>query len=125
MGFMTLPRTVGRQPMCRFRPALPMLTFSWSMFPTWPTVAMQSTFTSRTSPEGRRIWASRPSLAMSWAEVPAERTSCAPLPGCISTLWITVPTGMLAIGRALPGLMSAAGPDSTLSPAPRPTGARM
>ena len=79
----------------------------------------------RTSPEGIRIWASEPSLAISWALVPAERTSWPPLPGCISMLWITVPTGMLARGSALPGLMSAAVEEITLSPAARPTGARM
>ena len=38
-------------------------------------------------------------VAISWALVPAERTSWPPLPGCISMLWITVPTGMLARGR--------------------------
>ena len=27
--------------MWRLRPALPMMTFSWSMLPTWPMVAMQ------------------------------------------------------------------------------------
>ena len=42
-GFITEPRTVGLQPMWRFLPALPMFTFSWSMLPTWPMVAMQLT----------------------------------------------------------------------------------
>jgi len=67
-----------------------------------------------------------PGLDGLWrAEVPAERTNWPPLPGCISMLWMTVPTGMLARGRALPGLISAAAEEITLSPAPRPTGARI
>ena len=34
LGFITEPRTVGRIPMLRLRPALPMFTRSCSMFPT-------------------------------------------------------------------------------------------
>src|SRR2546422_7962344 len=49
---MTVPRTVGRKPFQRTRPALPTDTFSWSRLPTWPMVAMQSSATYRTSPEG-------------------------------------------------------------------------
>ena len=50
---------------------------------------------------------------------------CAPA-GFSSTLWMTVPTGMLAMGRQLPGLMSAAAEETAmLSPAFRPLGARM
>src|SRR5699024_1299401 len=41
LGFITEPRTVGRMPMWRFRPALPMWTFSWSRLPTWPMTAVQ------------------------------------------------------------------------------------
>ena len=44
----TLP---GRTPMWRLRPALPRLTFSWSMLETWPTTAVQFTGTLRISPE--------------------------------------------------------------------------
>src|SRR4029077_17670185 len=53
-GFIATPRTVGRLPIQRERPALPIETFSCSTLPTGPTVAMQSTETSRISPEGRR-----------------------------------------------------------------------
>jgi hypothetical protein len=40
-GFMTLPRTVGLQPICLFLPAEPIDMFSCSIFPTWPIEAMQ------------------------------------------------------------------------------------
>src|SRR5262245_46747511 len=33
-GFIATPRTVGRFPSQRVRPALPKLTFEWSRFPT-------------------------------------------------------------------------------------------
>ena len=33
-GFITVPRLPGRTPMWRLRPALPRLTFSWSMLET-------------------------------------------------------------------------------------------
>src|SRR5438477_590132 len=48
---MATPRTVGRMPRHRVRPALPKVSFSWSRLPTWPTVAMHSTENLRTSPE--------------------------------------------------------------------------
>src|SRR6266568_2319314 len=67
-------------------------------------------WTSRTSPEGRRTCAYPPSLAMSCAAVPAERTSWPPRPRFSSMLWIVVPSGMPFKGRALPGRMSAEGP---------------
>src|SRR4029077_4415383 len=51
-GFMETPRLWGRLPSQRVRPALPMETFLWSRFPTWPTVATHSRWTLRTSPEG-------------------------------------------------------------------------
>ena len=40
--------------MCRVRPALPTLIVACSGLPTWPSVAMHSTCTRRTSPEGKR-----------------------------------------------------------------------
>src|SRR5262249_70195 len=46
-GFIATPRTVGRMPFQRDRPALPTVTFSWSMFPTCPIVARQSIRISR------------------------------------------------------------------------------
>ncbi len=39
--------------------------------------------------------------------------------------WTTVPTGMLRSGKALPGLMSLLGPDSTVSPCCNLAGAMM
>jgi hypothetical protein len=64
-------------------------------------------------------------LAISWTPAPAERASWPPRPGCISTLCTSVPTGMLASGSALPTVMSARGPDSTIMPTRRRFGARM
>src|SRR4051812_19459099 len=115
-GFMTTPRTVGRLPFQRMRPALPQLMFDCSALPTSPMVARQRTSTLRISPDGMRSCAKRPSLATSCTLVPAERAIFAPPPGRSSMAWMTVPTGMLRSGRLLPGLMSAAGPHSTVSP---------
>jgi hypothetical protein len=111
--------------MCRARPALPRFWFSWSRLPTWPIVAMHRMLILRTSPEGRRTCACSPSLASSWAAVPAERTIWPPFPGISSMLWMVVPSGMLAIGRALPTLASAEEPATTTSPTRRPWGRSM
>src|ERR1035438_10798918 len=51
-GFIETPRLEGLIPFQRLRPALPIETFSWSVLPTWPMVAMHSTSTLRVSPEG-------------------------------------------------------------------------
>src|SRR4051812_33101797 len=115
-GFMATPRTVGRLPFHRMRPALPQLMLDCSALPTSPTVARQRTSTLRISPEGIRSWANRPSRATSWTLVPAERAILAPPPGRSSIACTTVPTGMLRSGRLLPGLMSALGPFSIGSP---------
>ena len=112
-GFMTTPRTVGRLPFQRIRPALPQLMFDCSALPTSPTVARQRTSTNRISPEGMRSVAREPSRATSWALMPAERAILAPPPGRSSIAWIVVPTGMLRSGRLLPTLMSALAPDSS------------
>src|SRR5215207_554865 len=124
-GFMAEPRTVGRFPRHRLRPALPPVMFSWSTLPTCPTVARQASGTRRSSPEGsRRIpWPS--SFPTSWIPVPAPRAILPPWPGFSSTLCTSVPVGMFWSGSALPGLMSAAGPDSTVEPTRRRAGARM
>src|SRR5215213_130246 len=53
-GFIAEPRTAGRLPSQRLRPALPPETFSWSTFPTCPTVARHVSGTRRISPDGRR-----------------------------------------------------------------------
>src|SRR5215218_8503974 len=115
-GFITTPRTVGRLPFQRIRPALPQLMFDCSPLPTSPSVARQRTSTIRTSPDGIRRVAIRPSLATSWTLAPAERAIFAPPPGRSSTACTVEPTGMLRSGRLLPTLMSAAGPFSTIVP---------
>src|SRR3954463_893721 len=79
-GFMTVPRTVGRLPFQRVRPALPPDSISCVTLPSCPTGARQSAGTRRISPEGRRRSAVSASLATSWAEPPAERTIFAPWP---------------------------------------------
>ena len=86
---------------------------------------MHSLNTSRTSPEARRRWAYRPSLARICTTAPADRAIWPPLPTFSSTLWMSVPTGMFRIGSAFPGLMSAPAPAMTVSPTDRPLGARM
>src|ERR1700684_766813 len=101
-GFMETPRLCGILPSQRFRPALPSETFSWSTFPTWPTVAMQSSGTRRISPEGSFSSAISPSLFTNCACVPADRAICAPLPGFNSMLCTTVPAGIFLSGNALP-----------------------
>src|SRR3712207_363723 len=63
-GFITDPRTVGRRPSHRLRPALPMLSVACSELPTWPIVAMQDAWTRRTSPLGRRTWHHSSSFAI-------------------------------------------------------------
>src|SRR3989338_2954272 len=79
----------------------------------------------RISPEGSLILAYSPSFAMSCAPVPAERTIFAPVPFDNSMLCIKVPTGIFFIGRAFPVFISASGPDITVSPTFRSTGAIM
>src|SRR6266404_3212931 len=124
-GFIARPRTVGRQPFQRFRPALPMRTISCSVLPSWPTVALHSSRTLRTSVEGMRICAYLPSFAISWPKEPAERIICAPCPFFNSMLWITVPSGIACSGSEFPGRMSTASPDCSTSPTFTPTGQRM
>ena len=59
-GLIAVPRVCGRTPMWRLRPALPILTFWWSVLPIVPTVARHSPRTIRISPEGSRASRSRP-----------------------------------------------------------------
>ena len=66
-----------------------------------------------------------PSLASSCALLPALRTICPPRPATISMLWIWVPSGIRASGRALPTRASASAPEMTTSPTPRPCGSSM
>src|SRR5699024_3669107 len=56
-GFIDTPRTLGRLPRQRFRPALPHWMFACSEFPTSPTVARLRTSTLRISLDGIRSWA--------------------------------------------------------------------
>src|SRR4029450_2120046 len=79
-GFMAPPRTLGRRPFHRMRPALPQLMLDCSALPTSPTVARQRTSTLRISPDGMRSCAYGPSLATSWTPEPADRAIFAPPP---------------------------------------------
>src|SRR6202034_3217849 len=124
-GFMATPRTEGRLPFQRLRPALPSLMLPCSALPTSPTVARHSTSTRLISPDGMRSAAYAPSLASNWTPEPADRAIFAPPPGRISIAWMTVPVGIDLSGSALPGLMSAPGLFSTLSPCCSPCGQRM
>src|ERR1700678_684473 len=54
IGFMATPRTDGRLPFQRLRPALPSLMLPCSELPTSPTVARHSALTRRISPDGMR-----------------------------------------------------------------------
>src|SRR6266540_7386332 len=80
-GFMATPRTCGRTPFQRLRPALPIDTFSWSMLPTWPIVAKHSILILRISPDGILTEAYSPSFATSCTDDPALRAICPPRPG--------------------------------------------
>src|ERR1700676_453097 len=53
-GFIATPRTEGRCPFHRLRPALPSLTLPCSELPTSPTVARHDASTRRISPDGMR-----------------------------------------------------------------------
>src|SRR3954451_14258965 len=123
-GVMTVPRTVGRLPFHRERPALPPDSISCVTLPSWPIVARQAAWMRRISPDGSRSSAMPPSLATSCAEPPAERTILPPCPGRSSMLCTVVPVGIDASGRALPGRMSTLVPDSTVCPTRRRVGAR-
>src|ERR1700756_4049814 len=69
-GLMDVPRLWGLGARPRLRPALPRLMFMCSALPMAPMVARHSLETRRTSPEGRVIWAQRPSRAVRGALVP-------------------------------------------------------
>src|SRR5262245_14383237 len=124
-GFIDVPRLCGLRPSQRLRPALPRLMFMWSALPMAPIVARHAELRRRTSPDGSVICAHLPSRAVSVADVPAERHTCPPWPGCISRLWIVMPSGTFRSGRQLPTRGLAFSPLMTLSPAVRPAGARI
>src|SRR6185503_19960764 len=121
---MATPRTCGRCPSQRLRPALPIDTFSWSILPTWPIVAKHSMLILRISPDGIFTDAYSPSRATSCTEEPALRAIWPPLPGFSSTWWICVPSGMFFSGRQLPGRMSTMAPETLVSPTYSPAGGR-
>ena len=73
---------------------------------------------SASRPRAAAASRSRPSFAISWTLVPAERAILAPAPGFSSTACTTVPTGMFRSGSALPGRISAPAPDISMSPDP-------
>ena len=79
----------------------------------------------RISPDGSFSSAMPPSFETNCACAPAERAICPPLPGFSSILCTTVPAGMFWRSSELPTRMSASGPDVTLRPTSRPTGAKM
>src|SRR6476619_176040 len=79
-GFMATPRTVGRLPFHRIRPALPQLMLDCSALPTAPTVARQRTSTYLISPDGMRSCARLPSRATSCTDAPADLAILAPPP---------------------------------------------
>src|SRR5256885_4519710 len=124
-GFIDVPRLCGLRPIQRLRPALPRLTVMCSELPMLPIVARHSALTRRTSPDGSVTWAHFPSRALSVALVPALRQIWPPRPGCISRLWMLIPSGILRSDIALPERGSASSPLMSLSPALRPSGARM
>ena len=64
-------------------------------------------------------------LDISCTPVPAARAIFAPPPGRSSMACTTVPAGMFRSDRALPGRISATGPDSSMSPTETPIGWRM
>src|SRR6056297_3577888 len=84
-GFIAEPRTVGRLPDHRLRPALPIDRLSWSTLPTRPIVARHRTSTIRISPDGSFSSAYPLSRATNCASAPALRASCPPLWGVSST----------------------------------------
>src|SRR6185503_8619326 len=121
-GFMTSPRTFGRQPSQRVVPALPRDTSSCSALPTSPIVPRHKPWIMRISVEAMRTVTYSPSFATTCTDVPAERASCPPLPGLSSTLCTAVPRGTSRNGIALPRRVSCPGPETILSPTWSPFG---
>ena len=88
--------------------------------PIVPIVARQAAGMRRISPLGSVIWAQSASRAMSVAPAPAERQRAPPLPGCISMLWIVIPSGIFRSGRQFPTAGGAFSPLWSSSPAFKP-----
>src|SRR4029077_1849812 len=124
-GFIATPRTRGLRPSQRVLPALPIDRSSCSGLPTSPMVARHSPRTMRISVERSRSVTWFPSFATTCTLVPALRHSWPPRPIFSSTLCTAVPSGISNSGIALPIRMSEPGPETTVSPALSPLGARM
>src|SRR3989344_7681358 len=77
-GFIAVPRTPGRTPILRCRPAFPIVINPCSGFETARIEAHPVDETIRTSLEGRVMVVCKPSCAITIAPTPAERASTAP-----------------------------------------------
>ena len=102
MGFMAVPRTCGRRPNQRLRPAFPSTTFMWSALPNWPIVARQLAGIRRISPLGSVICAHSPSRATNVAVDSGRSAQFAPLAGLQLYIMNRHPGGMFLNGSALP-----------------------
>src|SRR5260221_8363735 len=92
-GFIATPRTDGRRPFHRLRPALPSLMLPSSELPTPPVVARQVASTRLFSLGGSRSCPTLPSFATSCTPDPAERALLRPPPARISAACTTAPDG--------------------------------
>jgi len=101
-GFITEPRTVGRFPNQRVRPAFPLSTKNASLLLNSPIVAKHPLRINLISLDGNLTVTKFSCLARIFADVPAERTICPPRLGINSILWTDVPKGISSKGRAFP-----------------------
>src|SRR3989344_4163046 len=102
-GFIADPRTVGRIPIQRERPALPITTRLCSSLDTCPTFAHALSEILRVSLAGSFIVTYPASCASTTAKDPADRTNTALPSGYTETLYTKVPTGRFLSGSRLPG----------------------
>src|SRR3989344_2870012 len=79
-GFIADPRTVGRTPVQRVRPAFPYTNKLCSLLETCPTLAQHALIIFRIVPDGSLTNVYPESCAMTSAAFPADRTRRAPLP---------------------------------------------
>ena len=124
IGFIATPRTFGRLPSQRERPALPMHVLVLEVADL-PIVAMQRTWTQAVLAAGH---AQRGVVALARHELRADAGRAHEL-RALARLQLdrvdTVPSGMFASGSALPGRISASWPAASSSPTASPSGARM
>ncbi len=90
IGFMAVPRTRGRIPFQRLRPAL-QSRYCYARSPKHTNRCTATTIGNRRTSRWASNRAHRPSRAFKVAPTPALRHNWPPRPGCISILWITVP----------------------------------